>query len=138
MPVDVDLAHGSGSGLSTRWPTGRQPIEVPPADDCPDGVFVEDTMVVFRDLAVIARSGADERRAEAAEAERTVAARATGSRTSPSPAPSTAATSSRSARPSTSDSAERTNAAGADQLRGFLGTARRTVVARYRSRRCCT
>ena len=49
-------------------------MEVPPIDDCPDGVFVEDTMVVFGDLAVIARAGADERRPEAAEAEQAVAA----------------------------------------------------------------
>src|SRR4051812_29908312 len=49
-------------------------VEVPPADDCPDSVFVEDTMVVYRDLAVIARAGAGVRRPEAAAAELTVAA----------------------------------------------------------------
>ena len=26
---------------------GWQPVEVPPADDCPDSVFIEDTMVVY-------------------------------------------------------------------------------------------
>ena len=36
---------------------------MPAIEECPDGVFIEDTMVVYGDLAVIARSGADERRA---------------------------------------------------------------------------
>ena len=40
--------------------------EVPPADDLPDCAFVEDTAVVFGDLAVLARPGAIERRAEVA------------------------------------------------------------------------
>ena len=39
-------------------------MEVPPADDCPDAVFVEDTVVVYADLAVITRPGADEREPE--------------------------------------------------------------------------
>jgi dimethylargininase len=75
VPVDVHLA-------TTQWQqyvdalaeAGWTCVEVPPIDDCPDGVFVEDTMVVYRDLAVIARAGADERRPEAAQAEYAVAA----------------------------------------------------------------
>jgi dimethylargininase len=43
---------------------GWQPIEVAPAPACPDAVFVEDTVVVYRDLAVITRPGADERKPE--------------------------------------------------------------------------
>ena len=73
-PVDVELAfrqwqqyvealHGSD------WTT----VEVPAIEECPDGVFVEDTMVVYGDLAVIARSGANQRRPEAAAAARIVA-----------------------------------------------------------------
>jgi dimethylargininase len=38
--------------------------EVEPADDLPDSAFVEDTVVVCGDLAVLARPGAPERRAE--------------------------------------------------------------------------
>ena len=38
--------------------------EVPPADDLPDSVFVEDTVVIFDELAVVTRSGAVERRSE--------------------------------------------------------------------------
>jgi dimethylargininase len=38
--------------------------EVPPADDCPDAVFVEDALVVRGDLAVVTRPGAPQRRGE--------------------------------------------------------------------------
>jgi dimethylargininase len=48
--------------------------EVPPADDCPDAVFVEDTMVVYGDAAVIARSGAEVRRPEAVAATEAIVA----------------------------------------------------------------
>jgi dimethylargininase len=40
--------------------------EVEPADDCPDAVFVEDTVVLYDDLAVLARPGAEQRRPEVA------------------------------------------------------------------------
>lgn len=43
--------------------------EVAPADDCPDAVFVEDAVVVFDDLALITRPGAEARRGETAGAE---------------------------------------------------------------------
>ena len=61
----VDALHRHG------WTTH----EVAAADDLPDAVFVEDTMVVYGDLAVISRPGADERRAETAAAEDAVRAR---------------------------------------------------------------
>lgn len=41
-------------------------IEIPPADEHPDGVFVEDTVVVFDDRAVLAAPGAASRRGELA------------------------------------------------------------------------
>ena len=43
---------------------GWEILEVPPADDCPDAVFVEDTVVMYGDLAVVTRPGADERKPE--------------------------------------------------------------------------
>jgi dimethylargininase len=58
----VDALNANG------WPT----IEVPPADDCPDGVFIEDTMVVYKNVAVIAHPGAPARRAEVLDAEKTI------------------------------------------------------------------
>jgi dimethylargininase len=47
-------------------------VEVPPADDCPDAVFVEDTVVMFHDLAVLTRPGADERKPEVPGTEETI------------------------------------------------------------------
>jgi dimethylargininase len=58
----VDALHGAG------WTTH----EVDAAEDCPDSVFVEDTMVVYGDLAVLTRPGATERRPEIAAAEEAV------------------------------------------------------------------
>jgi dimethylargininase len=66
-PVDLALARRqhdayvralAGSGWTVR--------EVPPADDCTDSVFVEDTVVVCGPLAVLARPGAPQRRQEVA------------------------------------------------------------------------
>ena len=51
---------------------GWEIIEVPPANDCPDAVFIEDTMVVYNNVAVIARPGADPRKPEILDAEKTV------------------------------------------------------------------
>ena len=39
-------------------------VQAPAAPDCPDGVFIEDQVLVYGDLAVLCRSGAPERRAE--------------------------------------------------------------------------
>ena len=43
---------------------GWEAVEAPPAADCPDGVFVEDAVVVFGDVAVVTRPGAPARRDE--------------------------------------------------------------------------
>jgi len=70
-PVDVDLATKQWDAYSEAlMSNGWDLIPVPPADDCPDAVFVEDAVVVFhmldsfRDLAVITRPGADARKPE--------------------------------------------------------------------------
>jgi dimethylargininase len=71
--VDVDLAVRQWQGyVDVLAEEGWQVTEVEPADDCPDAVFVEDPVVVYRDVAVIARSGAPGRRAETAGVERAV------------------------------------------------------------------
>ncbi|MDI9886965.1 N(G),N(G)-dimethylarginine dimethylaminohydrolase [Streptomyces sp. HNM0645] len=59
-----------GEALRTH---GWETIEAEPADDCPDGVFIEDTVVMFRNVALIARSGAETRRPETAGVEEAVA-----------------------------------------------------------------
>jgi dimethylargininase len=52
--------------VSAGWDLG----EVPPADDCPDAVFVEDAALVYRNVAVITRPGAESRRGEVVEVEK--------------------------------------------------------------------
>ena len=130
VPVDVELAARQWQQyVDALAEAGWTCVEVPPVDDCPDGVFVEDTMVVFRDLAVIARAGANERRPEAAEAERAVAAQ--GYRIA------------NITEPGTLDGGDilkigstvyaglggRTNQDGIDQLRGFLEPLGAQVIA---------
>jgi dimethylargininase len=53
---------------------GWETVEVGPADDCADAVFVEDTVVVYRSVAVIARPGLPSRRQETAGVADAVAA----------------------------------------------------------------
>ena len=74
-PVDPALALRQWEGyVHALRSAGWETVEVPPADGCPDGVFVEDVLVVYQDVAVLARPGADERRAEVAGVERLIAA----------------------------------------------------------------
>ncbi|MFH8368144.1 dimethylargininase [Streptomyces sp. NPDC018031] len=74
-PVDAALALRQWRGyVEALRAHGWETVEVPPADDCPDGVFIEDALVMYRNVALIARSGADSRRPETAAAEETVAA----------------------------------------------------------------
>jgi dimethylargininase len=72
-PVEHQLALRQWDDyVETLRSTGWQTIEVPPAQDCPDSVFVEDTMVVYRNVAVMARPGAEARTPEVSAAEKTV------------------------------------------------------------------
>ncbi|MGB4834831.1 MAG: N(G),N(G)-dimethylarginine dimethylaminohydrolase, partial [Nostocoides sp.] len=53
-PVDLDRARAQweeyvAALTAADWAV----LEVPPADDCPDAVFVEDAVVVHEDVAVI-------------------------------------------------------------------------------------
>ena len=74
-PVDLDLALEQWEGYAAALRcAGWQTVEVPPADECPDAVFVEDAVVVYGDLAVVTRPGAPSRRSETAGVEHTVRA----------------------------------------------------------------
>jgi dimethylargininase len=71
--LDVELAHAQwtayvGALVSCGW----TPVEVDPAPDCPDSVFVEDAVVMFGRTAVVTRPGAVSRRPETAAALRRV------------------------------------------------------------------
>ena len=72
-PVDVDLAleqwHGYVAAFERNgWPT----LEAEPADTCPDAPFVEDTMVIVGDLAVVTRPGVPQRQPETEGVTRTM------------------------------------------------------------------
>src|SRR5690242_2554381 len=72
-PIDLDLALRQWDAyVAALCEEGWQPIEVAPADDCPDAVFVEDTVVMYGDLAVITRPRADERKPETTAVEETL------------------------------------------------------------------
>jgi dimethylargininase len=71
--VDVDLATRQWNGyVDALKGNGWDTIEVPPADDCPDAVFVEDTIVMFGGLAVISLPGAPSRQPETAAVGETI------------------------------------------------------------------
>ena len=74
-PVDVQLGAAQWAAyVSALESAGLAVVEAPPADDCPDGVFVEDTLVVLGGLAVITRPGAEPRRRETAGVEAAIRA----------------------------------------------------------------
>src|SRR5215467_1479677 len=63
--VDVELASRQHDAYREALVAhGWEVREVPPADDCPDAVFIEDTLVVCEGLAIVTRPGAPSRRPE--------------------------------------------------------------------------
>jgi dimethylargininase len=63
--VDIALARTQHTAYAEALAASDWTVRsVPAADDCPDSVFVEDTVVVCEALAVLARPGAAARRAE--------------------------------------------------------------------------
>jgi dimethylargininase len=128
-PVDVTLAGAQHAAYRTALgEAGWTVQEVEPAEDCPDSVFIEDTVVVCDDLAVVSRPGADARRPEVEGTEKAV--RALGLEVA------------RIEAPGTLDGGDvlqvgptvyvglggRTNLEGISQLRDLLATRQREVV----------
>jgi dimethylargininase len=73
VPVDYPLACGQWfSYVEALTAAGWQTIEVPSANDCPDGVFVEDTVVMVGGTAVLTNPGAHSRKPEIAGTAATV------------------------------------------------------------------
>ena len=69
-PVDTEKARRQWLGyVAALQAEGWELYEVDAADDCPDAVFVEDTAVVYGDLAIVSRPGAEQRRPETAATE---------------------------------------------------------------------
>ena len=65
VPADFVLACAQWfEYVDTLTAAGWQTVEVPAATDCPDSVFVEDTVVMVGSTAVITSPGADQRKPE--------------------------------------------------------------------------
>jgi dimethylargininase len=73
VPVDLGLARTQWAGyLAALQAEGWVTIEVEPAPDHPDSVFIEDPVVLFGDTAVLTSPGAPTRRGEILGAEAAV------------------------------------------------------------------
>ncbi len=71
--VDAEKADEQWDAyVATLIENGWDTIEVPVATDAPDSVFVEDTVVIFGDTAVITSPGHESRRTETVAVEETV------------------------------------------------------------------
>jgi dimethylargininase len=73
-PVNHSLALAQWAGyVSALESAGWAPVEVPIDEESPDSVFIEDTVVMYRNVAVITRPGVESRRAETDGVEAVVA-----------------------------------------------------------------
>lgn len=129
-PVDVALARVQHAAYSDALATcGWMTQQVPAAEDCPDSVFIEDTVVICEDLAVLTRPGAPVRRAEVAGVAGII--RSLGLRTASINEPGTLDGGDvlQVGHTVYVGSGGRTNGAGIRQLRELLAPLGRTVIA---------
>lgn len=64
-PIDVHIARAQHhTYVQALKELGCAVLELPAEDDLPDSVFVEDTAVILRDVAILTRPGADSRKPE--------------------------------------------------------------------------
>ncbi|WP_174776802.1 MULTISPECIES: dimethylargininase [Cryobacterium] len=74
-PIDLARADEQWLGyVAALAAAGWDTVEVEPAPDLPDSVFIEDAVILFGDLAVVAKPGALSRRGETEAAEAAVRA----------------------------------------------------------------
>jgi len=128
--VDVALARAQHASYADALAAGGWTVrQVPAADDCPDSVFVEDTVVICEDLAVLTRPGAPARRAEVAGVAQTI--RSLGLRTACVEEPGTLDGGDilQCGHTVYAGRSGRTNGEGIRQLRSLLAPLGRTVVA---------
>jgi len=74
-PIDVPLARRQHAAYAEALRSlGCEVVQLRPLDEFPDSVFVEDTALVFDELAVLTRPGAPSRRGEVESVGRALAA----------------------------------------------------------------
>ena len=65
QPIDLDLARAQHRQYEAALrELGCEVISLPPDSDLPDSIFVEDVALVFDEVAIITRPGADSRKPE--------------------------------------------------------------------------
>jgi dimethylargininase len=130
VPVDADLALAQWRGyVDTFRGRGWDVIEIEPADEHPDGVFVEDMVVAFEGLAVLTSPGAGSRRGEIATAAPVVEELGLAVARIEQPGTLEGGDVLKVGRTVYVGRSTRTNDAGIEQLRAILAPAGWTVVA---------
>jgi dimethylargininase len=130
VPIDADLALAQWlSYLDAFRSRGWDVAEIEPADEHPDGVFVEDAVVVFGDLAVIASPGAASRRGELATVTPILDEMSLAIHRIELPGTLDGGDVLKVGRVAYVGRSARTNACGAEQLRAIVAPAGWTVVA---------
>jgi dimethylargininase len=130
VPVDPELALAQWrSYVDVYRERGWDVIEIDAADEHADGVFVEDAVVMFGDVAVITRPGADSRRGETVSAAETLAAAGIPALRIEAPGTLDGGDVLKVGRTVYVGQTLRTNAAGIEQLRAHLAPRGWTVVA---------
>ncbi|MGN8550953.1 UNVERIFIED_CONTAM: N(G),N(G)-dimethylarginine dimethylaminohydrolase [Microbacterium sp. SLM126] len=129
MPVDPGVAQRQWEDyVDVFRGRGWEIVEVERADAQPDGVFVEDAVVMFGDLAVLCRAGAVSRRGESASVEAAVAASGVSSARIEEPGTLDGGDVLKIGRTVYVGASSRTNADGIAQLRDLLAPRGWTVV----------
>lgn len=130
LPVDAGLALQQWeSYVEVFRRRGWEVVEIDPADAHADGVFVEDTVVMFGDVAVLTRPGADSRRGEIDSTRAALEASGIPFLSIEDPGTLDGGDVLKVGRTVYVGSTLRTNEAGIAQLRGFLEPRGWTVVA---------
>ncbi|KRB39223.1 dimethylargininase [Microbacterium sp. Root180] len=129
VPVDPGLAQRQWEHyVDVFRGRGWEIVEVERADAQPDGVFVEDAVVMFGDLAVLCRAGAVSRRGESASVEAAVAASGVSAARIEEPGTLDGGDVLKIGRTVYVGASSRTNADGIAQLRDLLAPRGWTVV----------
>jgi dimethylargininase len=128
-PVDLELARRQHAAyVEALAGAGWDIVTVPAADDCPDAVFIEDTLVVADDLAIITRPGVPARQPETATVADTVRTLALRMETIAAPATLDGGDILQIGQMVYAGLGGRTNADGIAQLAGLLSGLGRTTV----------